>query len=95
VVTRDGVPVVSHTLRSDLLGPPGAPESNGGQETRVVVTLLAVGPGAGEVRPAVAGRRAAVLPLAAAGAVLTTATGADLPTARAELSALTGAAIYA
>ena len=87
-VTRDGVPLLSHTLRSDVLGAgPGAP-------ARVALTLLEVGPDVD--RPAAVSRGCAVaLPLAAPGAVLTTATGPDLATVRADVQALPGTPTYA
>jgi urease accessory protein len=91
--TRDGVPLLSHTLRSDVLtlGPrgPGGP----GGPVRAVVTLLEVAADGVPATAAVRGR-AVVLPLAAPGAVLTTATGPDLPAARAGVASPTSAVGY-
>jgi urease accessory protein len=85
VVTRDGVPVLSHTLRSDVLG------AGPGAAARAVVTLLEVASGDGTTTPAPAPPgvhgNAVVLPLAAPGAVLTTAFGAALTGVRADVAA--------
>jgi urease accessory protein len=88
VVTRDGVPLLSHTLRSDVLG------AGPGEPARAVVTLLEVD----AARPAATPRThgsAVALPLAAPGAVLTTAFAADLATARSDAAATGAAASYA
>jgi urease accessory protein len=86
VVTRDGVPVLSHTLRSDVL------IGGGGEPARVVATLLDVG---GDVRgePRTHGG-AVAMPLAAPGGLLTTATGPDLATVRADVAAVRPAVAY-
>jgi urease accessory protein len=91
LVTRDDVPVLSHTLRSDLVTRPTGP---GGEPARVVATLLEVTAEGAGGRARTHGR-AVVMPLAAPGAVLTTVTGADLMGARADLDAVAAAASYA
>jgi urease accessory protein len=92
VVTRDGVPLLSHTLRSDVLS--DVPTAGPGEPARAVVTLLEVD----AARPAATPRThgsAVALPLAAPGAVLTTAFAADLATARSDAAATGAAASYA
>jgi urease accessory protein len=85
VVTRDGVPLLSHTLRSDVLS--DAVGAGPGEPARAVVTRLEVDAAGPPALPGVSGN-AARLPLAAPGAVLTTAFGPDLAAARADIAAL-------
>ena len=85
VVTRDGVPLLSHTMRSDVL--------SGGPSARAVVARLEVD----AARPAAAPRThgtAVALPLAAPGAVLTTAFGPELVAVRTDVAATDASAAY-
>jgi urease accessory protein len=86
VVERDDVPVLSHTLRSDVLT--GA----GGEPARVVATLLEVTGADGPARDVRTHGRAVAMPLATPGAVLTAAIGPDLPAVRADLAAVSDSA---
>ena len=80
-VVRDGVPVLRHTLHSDLLGAPG---------TRALLTwLTSVAAGHADPAAATVAGTATLLPLAAGG-VLRTATGPDLTSARRDLAATVG-----
>ena len=82
VVTRDGLPLLSHTLRSDVLG------AGPGEPARVVVTLLEVA-AAGPAEPPRSHGTAVRLPLATPGAALTTAFGPELAAVRADAAATT------
>ena len=88
VVTRDGVPLLSHTLRSDVLS--DARRAGPVEPARAVVTLLEVDAArsAAAAQPRVRGN-AVALPLAAPGAILTTAFGRDLAAVRADVAAAT------
>jgi urease accessory protein len=92
VVTRDGVPLLSHTLRSDVLSDPRG--AGPGEPARAVVTRLEVDAARPAVAPQTRGT-AVTLPLATPGAVLTTAFGPGLAAARADVAATATAVGYA